>query len=106
MTTLAPDVLYKGPQTVGQTIPETSSSDAQDPDDSDHDLLLIRAVAELTDDCISSMNDRELVFAIRVARVPFLTAAEQDHLPDRDQDTLKRLTLLARHISQNRLTTK
>ena len=71
-------------------------------DGDDHRRQLKRAVAELTCSAIARMRRRELVFAIRTARLPWLDGADR-RLADADRPTLERLAFLARRVCRRQL---
>lgn len=73
-------------------------------DFSEHTRLLMFAVAGLTDACILSMSEQELIFAIRVSQVSFLSAADLDRLPELDRKELERMAFKARSTSRTSLT--
>ena len=73
-------------------------------DFSEHTRLLMSAVAELTDGCILSMSDQELIFAIRMSRVSFLRPADVDRLPELNRKELERMAFKARYALRVRLT--
>jgi len=69
----------------------------------DHDLLLMRAVADLPDHSLPFMNKHELAFAIRAARLRVPTIDQTNRLDELDRDVLENLVCRARESCRQKL---